>query len=213
MIFFIFAGTFARQLSLREQWYFSCRCSRCQDVSECSTNANSLKCPTCKSELLPKSHLDTSSDWICHNGHVFSVKDVINMEERVMMEWTLIDQGNFEQVENFITDTVSQSMSDFHHFVMKLKCHYALLIDVSSSTREVLFKKLRTCQEIVKYLSQIDPGKTKKMGLFLMELNLTRLHLAKLDQKEHKITKLEFLLRIKEGAKVERMANEMLRKC
>ena len=37
--------------------------------------------------------------------------------------------------------------------------------------RATLERRLRLCEEVIKYLLKVDPGQTKKMGVFMLEYN------------------------------------------
>ena len=66
-------------------------------------------------------------------------------------------------------------------------------MQVTGADRAILTKRLDLVQEIIKYMCRLDPGQTKKMGVFLLEYNKPKLKLAKLDMNEGRITKLQFL--------------------
>ena len=66
------------------------------------------------------------------------------------------------------------------------------------------------CKEVVHYISKIDPGQTKRMGVFLLELNKPKMMLAKMDMDEGKIDRVAFFKLVKEGARVEKLAKDML---
>lgn len=38
-------------------------------------------------------------------------------------------------------------------------------------TRATLERRVELCREVISYLCKVDPGRTKKMGIFLLEYN------------------------------------------
>ena len=67
-------------------------------------------------------------------------------------------------------------LSPSHHFAMKMKSHLVMLYDVkeddvSVKDRATLERRVRLCGEVIKYLLKVDPGQTKKMGVFMLEYN------------------------------------------
>ena len=49
----------------------------------------------------------------------------------------------------------------------------------SKRDRATLNRRLRLCEEVIRYLLKVDPGQTKKMGVFMLEYNKPKLHLAR----------------------------------
>ena len=37
--------------------------------------------------------------------------------------------------------------------------------------RATLERRLEICEEVIRYLLKVDPGQTKKMGVFMLEYN------------------------------------------
>jgi hypothetical protein len=61
-------GTFERRQILRDNYYFSCKCKRCQDPSEFGTFFSAFKCFHCEAGyLLPQDPLDLECKWRCVN--------------------------------------------------------------------------------------------------------------------------------------------------
>ena len=78
-----------RRKTIKEGWYFDCKCRRCCDATEMGTHCNTLTCPACKDGLvLPKDPLDYTSDWQCDKcgllmDYVQVTKIVDNFNERI----------------------------------------------------------------------------------------------------------------------------------
>ena len=80
------------------------------------------------------------------------------------------------EVEECVAHVSTRLLSPSHHFAMKLKSHLVMLYDVredavSPADRATLDRRLRLCEEVIKYLLKVDPGQTKKMGVFMLEYN------------------------------------------
>ena len=78
------------------------------------------------------------------------------------------------------------------------------------SDRDLLERRIRLCQEVIRYLCKVDPGQTKKMGLFFLEYNKPKMQLAKVDLESGRISRPEFLQLLKEGARIEAKARQMV---
>jgi hypothetical protein len=213
------SGAIQRRVSLRDQWFFECQCSRCQDPTENGSFATSVACPECKSDdakmslMLPRDHQILDSVWQCEiKNHVLTSNQVSDIESDYVKKWMLEDQTSIECIENFIrkTDTLSPS----HHFVMKVKGHLMAMYSTErgpSQTDPATLKRRQTiCKELIRYLCKVDPGKTRKMGVFLLEYNKPTMKLAKIDLDEGRISRIEFFKQVREGAKLEAMAKDML---
>ncbi len=76
--------------------------------------------------------------------------------------------------------------------------------------RAVLLRRVELAQDVIKYLLKVDPGQTKKMGVFMLEYNKPRLHLAKLDLREKRVDRVYFLSELRMAAKVKQRAMAMI---
>ena len=66
------------------------------------------------------------------------------------------------------------------------------------------------CEEILAFLSLIDPGMTKVAATFLMHHNKVRLQLDKMDFEEGKMSREDYLQSIKHSVIVEHKAKKVL---
>ncbi len=103
-----------------------------------------------------------------------------------------------------------------NHFTIKVKSHLAVLYgllerrDGGATDRAVLQRRLSLCREVVSYMWRLDPEQTRKLGMFMMELNRPALLLSKLDFDEGRLGRAEYLGRLKELAKSEKRAKTVL---
>ena len=61
---------------------------------------------------------------------------------------------------------------------------------------------LEFCRRIMRYLSVIDPGCTPTLGQFMIEANKSQMALNKMDLDEERISRIEFLRKLKDGVQV-----------
>ena len=54
----------------------------------------------------------------------------------------------------------------------------------------------------MRYLSVIDPGYTPTLGQFMIEANKSQMALNKMDLDEERISRIEFLRKLKDGVQV-----------
>merc|ERR1711976_354135 len=72
-----------RQKFLKEQWFFECRCQRCQDPTEFGTMTSSLPCPSCRlGQVLPDS---SSVMWQCSKCSHQESEDEVERRENEFM--------------------------------------------------------------------------------------------------------------------------------
>lgn len=59
-------GTYMRQQTLSEDWFFQCLCDRCRDRTELNTYFSAVKCLNCADGyMLPRDPLKLDSPWDC----------------------------------------------------------------------------------------------------------------------------------------------------
>ena len=61
---------------------------------------------------------------------------------------------------------------------------------------------LELCRRIMRYLSLVDPGYTPTLGHFMIEANKSQMALNKMDLDEERISRVEFLRKLKDGVQV-----------
>ena len=136
------------------------------------------------------------------------------VEKRTGIDWLKINQTDIEACEDFLMSINGRVLVEDHHFVIKVKSHLVMLYSIRSTESdtkiEVLEHRLRLCQDVIRYLARIDPEETKKMGVFLLEMNDVRMKLTKTEAESGSISRMQFLKRLAEGARVEVRAKKML---
>ena len=104
-------------------------------------------------------------------------------------------------------------LSRFNYLVLKMsfalaKLYCQLLGPLSS--KEDFFHWKVLCEEILQYLTMIDPGTTKIMATFLLQHNKTKLVLDKINFEDGNLTRSDYLQSIKEAVIVENRAQKVL---
>ncbi|TRY78050.1 hypothetical protein TCAL_06628, partial [Tigriopus californicus] len=213
-----FQGPLERRRSLKEQWFFDCSCSRCEDISDGGLFSHAVLCQKCFDRVLPRDQQNPATTWICQGCQTqYAANYAKDREIQVAKEWEneAMDRANIKQCEDFIQKVESQSLSEFNHFLVKIKSHLAVLYTVRESAetlanRPILERRVELCQSIIKYLYHMDKGQTKKLGVFLLELNKPKMRLAKLNFDQGLSTRKEYLKSLAEGARTETQAKNMI---
>merc|ERR1712107_168835 len=111
-------GHLQRQRFLLNQWYFRCRCQRCEDPSEFGTNTSGLPCERCSGLLLPV-HPDY---WQCNKCQAKDgIGNVRKKEDRLvaMAETTPSPYNITTSLQQL--HTCSKLLHNNHFLVMQLK--------------------------------------------------------------------------------------------
>ena len=107
---------------------------------------------------------------------------------------------NISKLENYLDHNLSDT-----------KVILFILIDMVESNISNLKKLmayiflrsiLELCRRIMRYLSVIDPGYTPTLGQFMIEANKSQMALNKMDLDEERISRIEFLRKLKDGVQV-----------
>ena len=103
-------------------------------------------------------------------------------------------------------------LSRFNYLVLKMSFALAKLYCQLGplSRREDFFHWKVLCEEILQFLTMIDPGTTKVMATFLLQHNKTKLVLDKFNFEDGNLTRSDYLQSIKEAVIVENRAQKVL---
>ena len=76
-------GNIKRKKAMRNNWFFDCTCTRCQDPTEMGSYLSATKCSECENGyMLPIDPMNLSSDWHCsickHKISVESINETIS---------------------------------------------------------------------------------------------------------------------------------------
>lgn len=141
------------------------------------------------------------------------------MEELAQQHWQKADKANPDECQTTIDIVAQTILNPNHHFVIKMKCHLIILLNITEDQaselspdkqKSILEIRRYLSQEVINYLCKLDPGKTKKMGIFLLEFNNPHMKLVKINYDTGALSRLEFFKKVKDGAKLETMAKDMI---
>ena len=110
---------------------------------------------------------------------------------------------NISKLENYLD----------HNLIVTKVMLYILIVTVELNVKQISDSKkymvyiflrsiLELCRRIMRYLSVIDPGYTPTLGQFMIEANKSQMALNKMDLDEERISRLEFLRKLKDGVQV-----------
>ena len=90
-------------------------------------------------------------------------------------------------------------------------CTFTKIIGPRRDLKEDMVHWKFLCEEVLQFLTQIDPGTTKLMATFLLYHNKAKLTLDKTDYEAGDISRSEYLQSIRQTVILEKRANKVLR--
>ena len=119
-------------------------------------------------------------------------------------------ESNLEGLFNVLTE-VKIELSRWNTEVLKMEFSLAkLYCQLGIEKIEEMRHWKSLCEEILAFLSLIDPGMTKVAATFLMHHNKVRLQLDKMEFEEGKMSREDYLQSIKHSVIVEHKAKKVL---
>lgn len=135
-------GTLERRAYLLDNFYFSCKCSRCRDPTEIGTYLSSVKCTSdsCKNGwLISKNPIDPNSNWICNQNltagcnasdvNVMLVEDILQDVKAKIRK-----AGSLNEFMDILEFYKNKTLHKNHYLVINMECEILRLIDVALST-------------------------------------------------------------------------------
>ena len=101
-------------------------------------------------------------------------------------------------------------LSRFNNEILKMSFSLVKLYSQLSRKKEDFQHWKLLCEEILQYLTLVDPGKTKIMATFLLQHNKSKLVLEKINFEEGKLSREDYLQSIKQTVIVENQAQKVL---
>jgi len=146
---------------IKEGWYFSCCCVRCEDLSELGTMASSLHCDNCREGLLQ----DSGHSYQC--GVCRKTVSVTEVRERVTMMRSLETNTSLEQIPATILEMEGKGGHPLYHSVIELKLQYVEGITKQSLNEQVCKLVMEYSQDICMYMDRLNPGVSRMRGRML----------------------------------------------
>ena len=164
---------------LYDQWYFRCKCQRCEDPTEFGTNTSGLPCPACCHLVLP----ETAEAWRCRGcGRPESVAEVWRREERLReLAFTKPQPYNITTSLKQL-HALSKLLHNNHYIIMELKQSFLFAFsmnlkkvrDLSLEQRAKLVPlwsaQEKYCRQLLAYHEVLDPGSSLIKTKLLFEL-------------------------------------------
>lgn len=188
-------GTFIRQRSLSEDWFFQCCCKYCRDPYELNTYFSAVKCVNCaEGYLLPADPLKLDSPWDCICITIQGEKDDCNhlvekgcgysrSSENIRCLVDDIERQakqaayNPKALERLLGDLALHSLHPNHYLIVNIK--YGIVDDVVRKINspnnpsnwtveyEEILKCVRYTKDILSVTRVICPGRTYCVGVLL----------------------------------------------
>ncbi|RZF49064.1 hypothetical protein LSTR_LSTR008350 [Laodelphax striatellus] len=184
-------GTDNRREHLKENKYFSCKCTRCKDRTELGTYISALKChglpgqsEFCGGWQLPEDPLHEKSNWTCDKcSATLSYDEAKNLVNMLAMEVEKIvqDRPSVEKIIEFL-NKLEQLLHPHHFHCYEVK---HLLIQLyghqdgfshNDLTMEQINQKIDICRDLLSINKILDPGYSR-LSLYTAVL-MYELHLA-----------------------------------
>ena len=107
---------------------------------------------------------------------------------------------NISRLENYLDHNLSDTKVILFILIVTVELNISNLKKCMSYI--FLRSILELCRRIMQYLSVIDPGYTPTLGQFMIEANKSQMALNKMDLDEERISRIEFLRKLKDGVQV-----------
>ncbi|CAL4082166.1 unnamed protein product, partial [Meganyctiphanes norvegica] len=173
---------------LNNNYFFSCQCNRCEDLTECGTYFSTHKCNECKEKYLEPNIWLGEVKWQCIRCKNESTLSDIELK---MNQWL----GRLEFIDMFgvppsprrIENIMRKVEASFHknHYVWLMVAQVAVRVLVECRTN-LLGCRLR-CElwkQLVNIFNIFERGHTRRRAAGLVELGLAYFDLAQLEIKE-----------------------------
>ena len=110
---------------------------------------------------------------------------------------------NISKLENYLDHNLSDTKVMLFIFIFRVELNIKKISDRKKCMAYIfLCSILELCKRIMRYLSVIDPGYTPTLGQFMIEANKSQMALNKMDLDEERISRIEFLRKLKDGVQV-----------
>merc|ERR1719245_2052283 len=171
-----------RKRFLREQWFFSCQCPRCQDPTEFGTLTSSLPCPSCRVGNVLPSRTDCNV-WECDKCKNKESELEIERREQEFLRLanTKPQPYNIRTCLQQLHD-LSKVLHNTHLIIVKLKQKFLFSFrinmkkvrDLSPNQRQKLaplfVAQEKYCRQLLTYHEVLDPGTSDIKTKLLLEL-------------------------------------------
>eukprot|EP00092_Neocalanus_flemingeri_P069213 GFUD01084759.1.p1 GENE.GFUD01084759.1~~GFUD01084759.1.p1 ORF type:complete len:495 (-),score=115.46 GFUD01084759.1:46-1476(-) len=151
---------------IRDAWFFTCGCGRCQDGSEMGTQASSFKCYNCREGFIQEvKQTETENCYQC------KVCEKTMSEQKVFEKVTFLRSlENFSSVEripSLILEMESTGAHPLYHSVIELKQCYIEGITNSGMNDHICRTVLAYSQDLCMYMDKVNPGVSRMRGRML----------------------------------------------
>jgi len=193
-------GSLKRRMKLREKWFFSCSCPRCEDPTELGSFTSALLCQVCscpEGYIVSQTPQDPEAPWVCVQcGFQIRAEEVNQEETKIAEAIQKLDNNSIPQFEKFL-ESISLRLHPRHYLVILLKRH---LVGLCSNCLPELdldkLERVKSYAEDVEAVYQIiDPGYQKERGTILRALCEVSKILAKRYLNDGKETEEQFAVR------------------
>ncbi|XP_020287894.1 protein msta-like [Pseudomyrmex gracilis] len=203
-------GAADRREYLREEKYFECECSLCEDPYELQSHLSSAVCPRCKKGYIGIK--DTSvkdpyeNQWQCqtckrtYGGRL--VRATLNICKTLIEE---CENDDIKSIDNLLK-RLSRSLHTNHFLMLSLKQKLLTVcrreIASLNPQKKILLRMLDTCKEIYEVLDITEPGVSRLKGILLYEMHLPMIILANRSYSAREISSAQLARRLEEARNV-----------
>ena len=121
-----------------------------------------------------------------------------------------LERGDLTTAFDQLSQMKKYPLSRFNNEILKMSFSLVKLYSQLSRKKEDFQHWKLLCEEILQYLTLVDPGKTKIMATFLLQHNKSKLVLEKINFEEGKLSREDYLQSIKQTVIVENQAQKVL---
>lgn len=151
----------ARQQDLKDVYYFSCRCTRCEDPSELNTYFSSPKCSKCAEGYVVRTRQDGNS-WRCTMcDHEKPFKEILQ-HSKDLLELINHKKINPKHLKLFLKGLTDKCHKKHFIYVEALQKALTFLKNIHSYEANILKKEI--WEELLEIFVYIEPGLTRRRG-------------------------------------------------
>jgi len=151
---------------IRDAWFFSCKCERCEDKSELGTRASSFKCYNCREGFLEESYKENIDKYyeceVCEK-----TMDEQKVIEKATHLRSMEECESLDQIPTLILEMERRGAHRLYHSVVELKQRYVEGILNKPLNENICKIVVAFSQDLCKYMDTLNPGVSMMRGRML----------------------------------------------
>ncbi|KAK8376856.1 hypothetical protein O3P69_010057 [Scylla paramamosain] len=164
-----------RRACLRENYFFTCECKRCEDPNELDTDFSNPKCLECGNVIMKPHTWVGNIKWVCPNCK--AEKSEQRVKEEVQTVLTTLDMSDVSDTSSIrrLQYLLEQVGQEFHpqHFVWMKVAQRMLHKLMNDETERGITLRVEIWKKLSVLYGKLEPGMTRKRGMGILEMALS----------------------------------------